>query len=296
MRRPRLQPAWPLVRWGVLPLLLTAMAWTGLRAQVQPTMAAFQFSNGVHPTFDATFPDADERMVSRFWQNELKAISMRVTNKKEMVGHVARIPTASPDTLQVLIAVEKPKGLQRAVAHIAFFTTSGYVGPDSPQREQDGCLEWVRQRMVILQRQVAQAAVDEGQRELDGLNRQLTMLQREEQRMESGLHRARQRMYQAVQDSTQAAARTAELQAPVDTSGMDSTTNAAREKQRAKDLARWQDRSKRSAHTRQDMQQRVQDLQWALKKSKEDQAAKQAQVSRQETVVRELQERVQAIH
>lgn len=113
--------------------------------------------------------------------------------------------------------------------------------------------------------------------------------------MENSLRRTRQRMEQAAKDSTQSAEQLAQLAMAPDTAGTDSATRAAQDKQRRKDLARWQDRSKRSAYTKQDMQQKEQDLQWALKKSKEDQAAKQAQVERQEAVVRDLREKMQAI-
>ncbi|MBP8824381.1 MAG: hypothetical protein KBH07_12135 [Flavobacteriales bacterium] len=281
-------------RWAVLLLPALWLA-TPVQAQLVPSLAAFQFSNGVHPTFDATFESTSERDVSRFWYNELKAASMRVTNKKEMVGYAARIPAASTDTLQVLIAVERSKAFQSTTVHIAFFTRIGYIGPDSPERELGGCMEWVRQRMVSLQRQLAQTAVAAGQRDLGNLSRQLDMLQREEQRMENSLRRTRQRMEQAAKDSTQSAEQLAQLAMAPDTAGTDSATRAAQDKQRRKDLARWQDRSKRSAYTKQDMQQKEQDLQWALKKSKEDQAAKQAQVERQEAVVRDLREKMQAI-
>lgn len=281
-------------RW-MLPAIAGLLAVMPARAQYAPSMAAFQFSNGVHPTFDAVFPTTDDRTVARFWQDELKAISMRVTNKKELVGHVARIPAASPDTLQVLIAVERNKGAQQTVAHIAIFTTAGYVGPDSPERELGGCMDWVKQRTVTLQRQVAQAGITNGQRDLDHLNRGLDMLRREEQRADNSLHRARQRIEQATKDSTQAREQLALLDAPADTAGLDSTAMAAREKQRRKDLARWQDRADRSARTKQDMRKKVEDLQWALKKNKDDQAAKEQEVQRQEAVVRELREKMEAI-
>lgn len=295
MTRPRhTTPGRSAFGWAA-PVLFTLLLAAPVHAQLVPGLAAFQFSNGVHPTFDATFDNASEREVSRFWLGELKAISMRVTNKKEMVGHAARIPAASTDTLQVLIAMERSKALQSTTVHIAFFTTRGYVGPDSPDRERTGCSEWVRQRMVILQRQLAQTAVAAGQRELDNLGRQLDMLRREAQRAQNGIHRAGQRMAQAGKDSAQAVQQLAQLATSGDTTTMDSTAVAAQEKQRKKDLDRWRDRAERSVSTMQAMQKRVQELQWALKRNKDDQAAKQAEVARQEAAVKELREKMQAI-
>ncbi|MBS1938901.1 MAG: hypothetical protein JST98_01015 [Bacteroidetes bacterium] len=266
------------------------------RAQVAPSMGAFQFSTGVHPTFDAAFEDASTREVERFWQNELKAISMKVSGRKELTGHAARIPAASPDTLQVLLAVEKPKGGLYTTAHIAFLTTSGYVSPDSREREVAACTEWVRQRMVTLQRQLAQAALDRGQRQLDDNNRQLDQLKREGQRAQDNLRRSQQRIEQAVLDSAEAARQLRQLSAPDSASQADSATAALRNKQVRKEQATWQDRAKRAAYAKQGLEKRVKDLQWAIRKNGEDQAGKQAAIERQQAVVKQLQEKLQAIH
>lgn len=266
------------------------------RAQVVPSMGAFQFSTGVHPTFDAAFEDASTREVERFWQNELKAISMKVSGRKEITGHAARIPAASPDTLQVLLAVEKPKGGLYTTAHIAFLTTSGYVSPDSREREVAACTEWVRQRMVTLQRQLAQAVLDRGQRQLDDNNRQLDQLKREGQRAQDNLRRSQQRIEQAVLDSAEAARQLRQLSAPDSASRTDSATAALRDKQVRKEQATWQDKAKRAAYAKQGLEKRVKDLQWAIRKNGEDQAAKQAGIERQQAVVKQLQEKLQAIH
>ncbi|HRO39117.1 MAG TPA: hypothetical protein PLY76_06535 [Flavobacteriales bacterium] len=281
-----------------LPLLLLAVAATGQHAagQSNPVMGAFQYSNGVHPSFDALLEDAPVREVERYWLNELKAISMKVTTRKEITGHTARIPAASPDTLQVLVAVERPKGSLYTTAHIAFFTTAGYVGPDSPERELNGCTEWVRQRTVALRRQLATNAVDRGRRELDNLNRQLDMLRREGQRAENNLRRSRERIEQAARDSTEAVRQLQELATAPDTAGKDSVAMAILAKQRTRDIRRWQDRAKRATSTRQGSEKRVSDLQWAITRNQADQVAKEAEVARQEAVVKELEEKLQAIN
>src|SRR5690606_20372116 len=174
----------------LIPVLLST---EDLRGQSAPVVSAFQFSDGVHPTLDATFENASTSEVVAFWRNELKAISVKVTNKKELIASGARIPSASTDTLRIYIAVEKPKGALWATAHMAFRTTSGFVGPDAPERELNGCTEWVQQRTVILRRKLAQAEVDQAQRTLVNLTRQLDMLKREKQRAENGILKAQQR-------------------------------------------------------------------------------------------------------
>ncbi|MBS1568546.1 MAG: hypothetical protein JST45_03800 [Bacteroidetes bacterium] len=266
----------------------------GLSAQDQPAFGAYQFSNGVHPTVDAVFEAASAREVERFWQGELKGISVKVTNKKELVGHAARVPAASPDTLQILVAVEKPKGSLYTTAHIAFFTTAGYVGPDSPERERDGTVEWVRQRTAVLRRQLAQAEVDRQQRQLDNLNRDLNMLQREQQRAENNIRRSQERMEQAARDSATAAQGLANLDAsPL--AAQDSSDLAAAGKAKEKERSKLQAQVKRAAYNRASYQKRIGDLQWDLKKNADGQKTKQAAIEQQQSAVNTARGKLQSI-
>lgn len=264
-----------------------------LLAQDPPSFGAFQFSNGVHPTVDATFEGTDQRTVERYWRDELKAISLKTSNKKELTGEAARIPSASPDTLRIMVGVERPKGSIYTTAHLAFLTTAGYVGPDSPDRERNACSEWVQQRTLVLRRQLAQAEVDRQQKLLDNLKRDLDMLRRDQQRAEDNIRRSQQRIDQSVKDSTEASQ---QLAAPaVAAAGTDSTAQAAATKQHAKEMAKWEDRRKRAGRTHTAMAKRIQDLQWSLKKNSGDQAAKQQQITAQEAAVKSAQEKLQAI-
>lgn len=273
----------------------TVLLWAGpLLAQDRPTFGAYQFSNGVHPTVDAVFEEASGREVERYWQGELKGISVKVTNKKELIGHAARVPAASPDTLQILVAVEKPKGSVYATAHIAFLTTAGYVGPDSPERERDGSVEWVKQRTTVLRRQLAQAEVDKQQRQLDNLSRDLGMLQREQQRAENNIRRTGERLEQAGRDSAAAA----QSLASMETSPMavqDSTDMAAASKAKEKERSKLQAKVKRAVYNRASAQKRIGDLQWDLKKNADGQKAKQAAIEQQQAAVKAAQEKLQSI-
>lgn len=268
----------------------------GAKAQGDVAQGAFQFSNGVHPTYDAVFEDPGGRAVTRFWLEEVKGISMKVANRKEIIGMVARIPSASPDTMRIMVAIEKPRGNGLyTTAHIAFFTTNGYVGPDSPQREQDGCLEWVRQRALLLRRQLAQEAVATGERQLAVLERQLDMLKREEQRAQNNIRRANQRMEEADRTKAEAEEQLQRLQAPADTLGADSADRAAMDRDRQKQERLWRDRSKRSTYTRQGLEKKLQDLQWELEKNSREQTDKQAAIQRQQATVEELREKLRAV-
>lgn len=265
-------------------------------AQEQVVIGAYQFSDGVHPTFDALFEDPGGREVRRFWQNELKGISMKVTSRKEMVGAVARIPSASPDTMRVLVAIEKPRGNSPyTTVHAAFLTTSGYVGPDSPSRELGGCMEWMRQRSSVLRLQLAQGAVDQGERQLAQLERQLDMLEREEQRTRNNIHKAEQRIQEADRTKAQAEEQLQLLGAASDTTGLDSTSQAGLAKDRQKQERLWQDRANRSTYTKQGMEKKLQDMQWDLTKNAREQEAKRAEIQRQQAAVGELREKMQSL-
>jgi hypothetical protein len=258
-------------------------------------MGALQFSEGVHPTFDAIFPDAETRTVASFWKDELRSISVKVTDKKEMVGQAARIPAATSDTLRILVNVEKPKGSTTVIAHIAFLTTAGYVAPDSPKRMLDGCTAWVQQRTLTLQKQVAQKVLDDGQRELGRQQGRLDDLKREKTRAENGLVKAAQKSEEAAKDK--AAAETELEQLNADTSlPSDSAAAVKAERDRGKQRAKLQDRIKRLAHAIDSAKKKTDDLNWAIKRNVQDQAAQQQIVDKQQAVVNDLQGKLQAIH
>ncbi|HQV38253.1 MAG: hypothetical protein IPO60_16190 [Flavobacteriales bacterium] len=280
-----------------LPVLIIALlASATVHAQSAPGLSAYQFSDGVHPTFDATFEDARERDVASFWRNELKSISVKVTNKKELIGAAARIPAASPDTMRILIAVDRPKGGLYTTAHIAFLSTAGYVGPDTPERELNGCTQWVQQRTLTLLKQFAQAALDLGRRDLSRLQRDLDMLKREKDRAETNVRKAQQRSEKAGRDKENSERQLGEMDASMPTAPADSTSDPNVEKNRLKQQAKLHDKAARAAKTAEDMEKKTKDLEWAIKQNDKDQVSKQEEIDRQQTVVNGLQEKLQAIH
>ncbi len=281
----------------ILPILIiTLLASAPVQAQSAPGISAYQFSDGVHPTFDATFENAKERDVEAFWRNELKSISVKVTNKKELIGAAARIPSASPDTLRILIAVDRPKGGLYTSAHIAFLSTAGYVGPDSPERELSGCTQWVQQRTVTLRQQFAQAALELGQRDLDRLQQDLDLLKREKDRAEKSLGKTQQRGEQAVRNKEELEKQVGGMDAAGANVKADTTSDPNEEKDRLKQLNKLRDKAARAAKTAQEMVKKTMDLQWAIQQNAKDQVSKQEAIDRQQTVVNGLKEKLQAIH
>jgi hypothetical protein len=279
----------------LLPAVVLVCAAPALRAQTTPTMSAFQFSDGVHPTFDATFPDTDARTVASFWKNELKSISVKVADKKEMIGQAARIPAATSDTLRILIKVEQPKGSTTAIAHIAFLTTAGFVAPDSPKRLLDGCTAWVQQRTVALQRRNTQKVLDDAQRELGRQQGRLNDLKRDRARAENGLVSTAQKSDKATQDKAAAEKQLEELNSD-NSLPADSTAAAKAEKDRGRQRYKLQDRIKLLGHTIDSARKKTDKLNWSIKQNDQDQVAQQQVVDKQQAVVNDLQQKLQAIH
>ena len=259
-----------------------------------PVMGAYQFSNGVHPVISAVFPNSDARTVSNFWKAELKAISAKVTDKKELIGAAARIPSASPDTIRILIATEQRKGDKNVVVRIAFQTRTGYVAQDSPEREITSCTEWVRQRSVTLLKQVAQKNLDEAQRQLDRYQRDLGQLERESDRAEESLRRTEQRGTDAQKEKAEA---DSILALPAGrAAGTDSLEAIADAKTQAKEQRAWTKRRDRAIYTSKSMDKKADDLRWASKKNKEDQEKQEAVIARQQDAVNGLKRDLDAIH
>lgn len=281
-------------------LLLSLLTVRSMGQAVTVDLGSHMFSNGVHPTFDVRFEGTDARAVEAFWKSELKAISLDVTNKKELTGVTARIPSVSPDTLRILIKAEQSKNSTTVTAHVAVLTTNGFVGPDSPERERTACQTYVQQRSVVLQRQVAQAALEKGERDLTRLRNDLDMLVREKARAENTIARTQEKDAQAVKDKEAADQELARLGPEVEALEKEQaatpTEEGAKElKDKRKDLERLRDKGRRFADTSVGAKKKVTDLEWSIQKNLEDQAAKQKAIEKQEGVVEELRNKLNGI-
>lgn len=282
--------------FNLLPFLLPLAS----LAQVQPTLGGFMFSNGVHPTLDVTYENTDTRTVENFWKSDIKGISTSITNKKELIGVAARIPAVSPDTLRIFFKTEQAKGSTSVIAHIAFLSTSGFVGPDAPERELTACTEYVRQRAVTLKRQIAQGALDKGEHDLAKLQGDLDQLKREKMRTEGTIEKTKQKDEQAVKDKADADAELAKMPAALaplekDAADQPSKENTEALKDKQKEQAKLQDKSRRLEETSVNAKKKVTDLEWEIKKNLQDQDAKTAQIQKQQTLVDQLREKLGAI-
>ncbi|MBK9146704.1 MAG: hypothetical protein IPM12_02655 [Flavobacteriales bacterium] len=185
------------MRSTLLPFVLLALA-----SHAQPTVqvSSCSFSTGIHPTLSFQFEGTDVKYVESWWKDELKRVSRDVSNKKEVVAASALLPQISPDTVRVLMKAEQRKGAPFTVAHVAFLTKEGWLGPSSDARAFEGAKAYVQQQSTMLRRQLAQQELSIAEKGLSKLEQELSNLQREKERMESSIEKAKQRAAEAVQE------------------------------------------------------------------------------------------------
>ncbi|MBK6341991.1 MAG: hypothetical protein IPF41_05220 [Flavobacteriales bacterium] len=123
-----------------------------------------------------------------------------MSNKKEVIGAGALLPQITGDTVRVLVKAEQRKGAPFTVAHVAFLTKEGWLGPSSDARAFEGARAYVQQQSTMLRRQLAQQELSIAEKGLTKLEQELSNLQREKERMESSIEKAKQRAAEAVQE------------------------------------------------------------------------------------------------
>jgi hypothetical protein len=147
------------------------------------------------------------KYVESYWRDELKKISHDVSTKKEVTGAGALLPQVSRGHgAGAQMKAEQRKGSPLLTAHVAIFTTQGYVGPNSDAKVYEAATAFVQQHSTALRRQLAQQELT-GSRE-KGLARlrtdHLGNLQREKERAESSIEKSKQRGAEAVVEQERA--------------------------------------------------------------------------------------------
>lgn len=281
-------------------LLILALATVGARAQSSVQVASFSFSSGIHPTLSFQFEGADAKYVESWWKDELKRVSQDVSNKKEVVGAAALLPQISPDTVRVLVKAEQRKGMPFAMAHVAILTRDGWVGPASNAQVFEGAKTYVQQQSTLLRRQLAQQELTQGERGLDRLNGELNNLKREKERAEAGIEKAKQRSAEAVQEQERLAKEQDELALKVAEQRKDNAEETSAEGEKAladllKQEARLQDKRRKAGEDEVNQKKKSEELVWEVKQNEEAQVRKAAEVARQEQLVKQLREKLEAI-
>src|SRR5204863_8507899 len=123
-------------------------------------VSSYTFTNGVCPTFSVAFNGTDPSAVEKWFKGQLKSISADVSTKKELMSIGTRLPEVSGDTIRVFIRCEQLKRSPEVTMYAAFRVGGSFVGPDSEQRQSEGCRNWLYQRSVMLKKELAQQEVE----------------------------------------------------------------------------------------------------------------------------------------
>ncbi|MBL0129530.1 MAG: hypothetical protein IPP83_19230 [Flavobacteriales bacterium] len=283
--------------FSVASVLITG---TGL-SQSTVVVGSWAFSTGVHPTLSYTFENTDERTIENFWRAELKRISPDVSNKKELIAASALIPMVSPDTVRVLVKADQRRGNSAVTVHVAILTTAGWIAPESDPNAMGSARAYVQERCTALRREIAQEAFAKGEKELARLQNDLAGHVREKERAERSMVSSNAKEAEAVTDQVRIRKERTELDERITEQQQVNATEGTKEdlkdlarlvKQRSRldrDLERAMDREKV-------MRKKQEDLAWDLKKNATDHVRKVADIERQEGVVKELREKLEAIH
>lgn len=271
-----------------------------LRAQTTVDVSSFAFSDGVHPTFSFIFEGTDTKYVESYWRDELKKISKEVSSKKEVAASGAVIPKVSPDTVRVLVKAEQRKGSPLITAHVAIRTRNGWLAPGGDEKAMEGGRSFVQQHSTALRRQLAQQELTNAEKGLARLKDELAGLQREKERAESSIEKSKQKAAEAVQVQEHSKAELDALGPRIEAqrnvvANSPSEANSKALNDLLKQQSRATDKNRRAMDDERNMTKKADDLAWSISKNVEDQAKKTEAITRQETLVNSLREKLAAI-
>jgi len=288
-------------RLTLFAFLIAFLATRSSSAQTTVSPSSFGFSNGAHPTFSFIFEGTDVKYVESYWRDELKKISHSVANKKEVVAAGALIPQVSADTVRVLVKAEQRKGSPLLTAHVAIFTTTGYIGPNSEAKVYEAAQAYVQQHSTALRRQLAQQELTGGEKDLARLRTDLANLKREKERAETSIEKSKQRAAEAVQEQERTKTELEELATRIDAQRLEVASAPSEEATKMlngllKDQTRMLEKNRKALDTEHSMKKKADDLAFEVKKNVEEQTRKETEIARQETLVNALREKLNAIH
>ncbi|MEO8587983.1 MAG: hypothetical protein ABI432_01325 [Flavobacteriales bacterium] len=280
--------------------LLTLALGTSASAQTTVDVGSFAFSDGVHPTFSFIFEGTDTKYVEGYWRDELKKVSMGVSHKKEVIASGVVVPRVSTDTVRVLVKAEQRKGSPLITAHVAILTKSGWLAPGGDERAYEGGRSFVQQHSTALRRQLAQQELTNAEKGLARLQDDLAGLQREKERAESSIEKSKQKAAEAVQEQERSKAELDALAPRIDAQRNLVASTPSEENTKAlndllKQQSRATDKNRRALDDERNMKKKADDLAWDISKNVEDQARKTEAITRQETLVNSLREKLAAI-
>jgi hypothetical protein len=280
--------------------ILFALAALMADAQQTVQVSSAPFSTGIHPTLSFQFEGTDVKYVEAWWKDELKRVSRDVSSRKEVVAAAALLPQVSPDTVRVLVKAEQRKGAPFVMAHVAVLTTQGWVGTAGDAKALEAAKAYVQQQSTLLRRQLAQQELTTAEKGLSRLNGELTQLQRDKERAEAGIEKAKQRAAEAVEEQGRLAKEGDELVKRIEGQQKENAAEPGTEGEKAladllKQQAKAQDRRRKAIDEEAQQRKRADELAWEVRKNGEEQERKRAEIARQEQLVKAMREKLEAI-
>lgn len=281
-------------------LLITGLLPALLCAQPAVSVSSFAFSSGIHPTLSFQFEGTDARYVEAWWKDELKRISREVSTRKEVIGHGALLPQVSRDTVRIMVKAEQRKGAPFTAAHVAILTTQGWLSPASDEKAFEAGKAFVQERSTLLRRQLAQQELTLAEKGLARLGSELGTLQRDKERAEAGIEKARQRAAEAVDEQAALAREAEDLEKRIAAQRKENSEEPAPAGEKAlaeltKQSARCQDKRRKAAEEEAQQRKKADELAWQVRKNQDDQERKRAELARQEQLVGALRAKLEAI-
>jgi hypothetical protein len=281
-------------------LLIAVLFPVVLSAQPSVSVSSFSFSSGIHPTLSFQFEGTDVRFVEAWWKDELKRISREVSTRKEVIGHGALLPQVSRDTVRILVKAEQRKGAPFTAAHVAILTTEGWLSPASEEKAFEAGKAFVQERSTLLRRQLAQQELTLAEKGLARLNSELATLQRDKERAEAGIEKARQRAAEAADEQVALAREAEDLEKRIAAQRKESSEEPGPAGEKAlaeltKQSAKCQDRRRKAVVEEAQQREKADELAWQVRRNQEEQERKRTDIARQEQLVGALRAKLEAI-
>lgn len=284
----------------ILLVALLLINWNVTHAQTTVTLGSYAFSTGVHPTFNFIFEGTDPKYVESYWKDELKKISVGVSDKKEVTGMGSLVPSISRDTLRILMKGEQSKGSPLLTAYVSIQSTIGYIGPNSDSTVQAAAIAFVQRHSTALRRQLAQQELTASEKDLLRLTTDLENLQREYERAQAGVIKSKEKAIEAAQEQKKTRSVIDELGPKV--AAMRTEVNTTMNAELAKTLKGLEKEESKAVSQNgkalakeQQMKKKADDLEREIKKNDEAQILKKKLIAEQETLVRSLKEKLDSI-
>lgn len=284
----------------ILLVALLLINWSASHAQTTVTLGSYAFSTGVHPTFNFIFEGTNPKYVESYWKDELKKISVGVSDKKEVTGMGSLIPSISRDTLRILMKGEQSKGSPLLAAYVSIQSTTGYIGPNSDSTVQAAAIAFVQRHSTALRRQLAQQELTASEKDLLRLTTDLENLQREYERAQAGVIKSKEKATEAAEEQKKTRSVIDELGPKV--AAMRTEVNTTMNAELAKTLKGLEKEESKAVSQNgkalvkeQQMKKKADDLEREIKKNDEAQVLKKKMIAEQETLVRSLKEKLDSI-